>query len=162
MEERYPGEESDRRVHRPEFVILREEYKETISGGQYRQETRREYETFEKLKDIKPSPSVRFACMLSSLILLSLSLVMALPLLGSLLLVILTFGQSITMKEYLNKYWLLVRKLLVTSLGLFIAVGSPMFGLGLIIFYFVLVVGGTNDPLFSRIFESRIYGGKTK
>lgn len=162
MEGRYREEEGDRKIHRPEFVILHEEHRETAAGGQYSQHFTREYESFEKLREIKPSLSVRFACMLSSLILFSLLLIMLFPLIGSLLLVLVTFKQSKQMNALLSKYWLLIRKLFVTAFGLLIAVGSPMFGLGLIIFYFILVVGGTHDPLFSKIFESRIYGGKPK
>jgi hypothetical protein len=157
MEGYHQGEQNDQKIHQPEFVILGEESKEEVSGGEFQQQTSHPYESFEKLHDIKPSLGVRFACLLSSYILFLAAILVFFLLLLSLAVVIISVGQSKKVNNLFKKYWEVLRKLIVTASGLLVSVFSPAFGLGIIILYFIIVAGGTNDPIFSRLFESGLY-----
>lgn len=54
------------------------------------------------------------------------------------LLFLLTLGMSTPIKNMAAKVWLMLRKCLVFTLGLFLAVFNPSFGLGIIALYFML------------------------
>lgn len=153
------GDQKGSKIHHPEFIVVTEEYKESSSGGEYKYQSSATFEPFEKLRDVKPSFIVRFACLFSSMILFAAAFCGVFILLGLCVLVLISLAQVPSLNQFAKNYWSMLRKVFVTALGLFVAVFSPVFGFGIIILYFVLVVGGTNDPIFSKFFESSIYKG---
>lgn len=159
MEGRPQGEQNDQKIHQPEFVVISDEFKESASGGEFQYQSTGQYESFEKLRDIKPSFAVRFAFLLMSLIFYAAAFLGLFILLSLCLLVVVTLGQVKGLNRFTSNYWKTIRKVFVTGSGLLVAVVSPAFGLGIIVLYFILVAGGTNDPVFSKLFESSIYKG---
>ncbi|MEM1282647.1 MAG: hypothetical protein AAGG81_03755 [Chlamydiota bacterium] len=159
MEENHQSEQLGQKIHQPEFVVVTEEYKESVSEGQYKYQSGKQYETFEKLNDIRPSFPIRFACLFSSFILFCATIFGFCVFLLFCLSVCLTFGQVESLNNFTKSYWGTIRKVFVTAVGLLVAVFSPAFGLGIIVLYFIMVAGGTSDPVFSKFFESRLYKG---
>lgn len=143
--------------HRPEFIIIDEErYEETSrSEGAYQQSSSY-YESLNKLHEIKPTLTIRIACLISSLMLFAYTAFIGVLMLLTLALVAITFGQAKSAVKGLAYFWSLLIRLFVISSGLFVGLFSPTFGLGIIILFFVLQ-GEKEDPILSRIIKSRFY-----
>lgn len=152
-EERQPKPQAH---HRPEFIIIDEEhYEETREG----EPTGHYYESFNKLHEIKPSMTIRLVCLFSSLVLSLYAALVGVFVLIALALTLVTLGQVKSAVLFLTNFWGLFIKLFVIVCGLFVGFFSPTFGLGVIVLFFVLQ-GDKDDPLLSRIIQSRFYKGE--
>jgi hypothetical protein len=148
--------------HRPEFVIIDDDRFEQGHEGEASQEGGSFYESLNKLHEVKPTFSIRIACLISSVLLFMYTAFIGVLMLIAFALMVVTFGYFKNVVKGFVNFWNLFIKLFVISMGLFVGFFSPTFGLGIIILFFVLQ-GDREDPLLSRIIKSRFYSeGDTK
>ncbi|MEC7839143.1 MAG: hypothetical protein VX777_03790 [Chlamydiota bacterium] len=155
MESKHP-ENSNNAMHKPEFIYVGEEYIESEPKGEYRQEDF--YESFSQLHDIKPTIAVRVACLIGSMLVFLLSLFMAACVLVSCIFVVGTLGLNQYCKIVLARHWIRFKNFFVIAGGTFVGVFSPLFGLGIVILYFMLK-GQGKDQFFSSFMERHVHRG---
>ena len=68
--------------------------------------------------------------------------------------VLITFGKISRVKEIQTKCWAMLRRSMVFTLGLFISVFNPVFGMGIITLYYMLLGEKLNEGVTARMFTA--------
>ncbi len=169
-ERKFRPEDSSNAVHKPEFVFLGEEYEELEGSRESRAEFESEgdyFRSFGQLKDVKATFTVRLMCLVSSMVLWIASLFMGVLVVVGLAATLATFGQVDGTRRFMGSSWRRFKNFFVIGCGLAVGFLSPVFGLGIVILYFVLQSdeysgsgsGFKDADVFTRILRSKFKRG---
>lgn len=130
--------------HRPEFIILEDERKESS----FEQKKQEQYEAlFKNLKKIESTWAVRLMTLIGFCVTAVAAVFSVFFVAFNLLIATLTLFRSVQINQAANKSWKTFKKILTCCVGLGIAVFSPFLGFGLIVLYFI----SNNEPIDPRL-----------
>lgn len=142
-------EDKDRTVHQPEYIILDKE--EEPAQPQYAKEQADYLTTLHKIGQMRFGVGIRFLCLVAGLVAAIATLfVAALSLIVVALGAITLFLSKDVNTQVLNSLRN-VRKLLVITFGLLLAVVSPALGLGMIVLYFMLKGESLQQDIINKV-----------
>lgn len=144
----------EKKIHRPEFIILQSDEGEDDLGA-FATAHSEYYDSLKKLNKVQFSVPLRLVIALAFFVLLFLSVLALFFCSISLILSTVTLFMIKEMNANLYKSWKNVKKVLVFTVGLFLAIFSPALGLGLIVLYFMLLGEQLNKSFVSRLFKFR-------
>lgn len=142
-------EDSDRTIHQPEYVILDKE--EEQPQQQYAKEQADYLTTLHKIGQLRFGLGLRILCLLAAGI-----AAIATAIIAVLALIVVAMGAiTLFLSKDINAQVLKalrnVRKLLVITFGLFLAVFSPALGLGMIVLYFMLKGESLQQDIINKV-----------
>lgn len=142
-------EDNDPKIHQPEYIILDKE--EEQPQNQQSKEQADYLATLQKIGQLQFGFGLRFLCLIAGLV-----AAVATVIVGALALIVFGIGlitlfMSKEINEQVVKALRNVRKLLVITFGLFLAVLSPALGLGMIILYFMLKGEALQQDIVNRV-----------
>lgn len=142
-------EENDRKIHQPEYIILDKEEEEP--KHQYAKEQADYLATLHKIGQMRFGVGLRILCLLGGVV-----AAIATTIVAALSLIVVAMGAitlflSKDINEQVLKALRNVRKLIVITFGLLLAVLSPALGLGMIILYFMLKGESIQQDLINKV-----------
>ena len=159
--EKFPQDDEDSKkephVHQPEYIIL-EDDKETGGYSEFSKEEQSYLHSFQSITKVQYPLFFRFFILGISVVVFLASFVVLALLLGSLVIGVLGLFRSEELNKPIIRFWKGYRRMLVFSLGLFIAAFSPPLGFSLILMYLFLLGEPLDGGFFQRIITSRFRG----
>ncbi len=144
-------EEKNKTIHQPEYIIL--DGNETDGHGASSGEERGEYvEALSRLGKKSFPFAARILIFLTAIGIAVASLIALAGAIVSTLLAGLILFQKAEVNMYMFKAWANAKKLAVFTLGLIIAIFSPVFGFGIIVLYLMLLGEHLDQSFFKRMF----------
>lgn len=145
---KFPEEDKvERTHHNPEFIVVDEP--ETLHFEE------EQISSIKYLSDIKPSLGLRLFCLASSIVIGCVSVVLlgGAALFG--FLSVLVLEKSSTLNNLFDKTFKAAQKMIVFTLGLFVATFSISFGFGMIILFFFLRGEAMDSEFVNRLARYR-------
>jgi len=146
--------EHETHVHHPEFIIL-EEDREKEGEGEFSKQEFAYLHTFHNLSKVNFPFFFRLLALGLSCVIFMLSFVVLALLSIGVVVGLMGLFRIEEMNKPMIRFWTIYRRMLVFSLGLFVAMFSPPLGFALILVYLFLLGEPVDGGLLQKIFLSR-------